>query len=110
MTRQVRGMLFVDYVRMVRGRKDVDWMPHLDGADLHYLSHPIDPAGWYPMETFERLGLAILHEIARGQQEGVRMWGRFQVLSSQKQFPELVAAGFDRDPGVTRQRSGVGQR
>jgi hypothetical protein len=97
MTRQVRGMLFVDYVRMIRGRKDVDWMPYLDGADLAYLSQPIDPTGWYPMETFERLGVAILKEIAHGQQEGVRMWGRFQVMSSQRQFPELVAAGSPRE-------------
>ena len=97
MTRQVRGMLFVDYVRMIRGRKDVDWLPYLDGADLAYLSQPIDPAGWYPMETFERLGVAILKEIAHGQQEGVRMWGRFQVLTSRKQFPELVAEGSPRE-------------
>ena len=90
-------MLFVDYVRMIRGRKDVDWMPYLDGADLAYLSQPIEPAGWYPMETFERLGVAILKEIAHGQQEGVRMWGRFQVLTSRKQFPDLVAEGSPRE-------------
>ncbi|NJR72425.1 MAG: hypothetical protein HC782_05355, partial [Gammaproteobacteria bacterium] len=43
------------------------------------------------METFERLGVAILKEIAHDLQEGVRMWGRFQVLASRKQFPDLVA-------------------
>lgn len=90
-------MLFVDYVRMIRGRKDVDWMPYLDGADLAYLSQPIDPTSWYPMETFERLGVAILKEIAHDLQEGVRMWGRFQVLASRKQFPDLIADGSPRE-------------
>lgn len=90
-------MLFVDYVRMLRGRKEIDWARHLDSSDLVWLTQPIDPAGWYPMESFERMGIAILHEIARGQQEGVRMWGRFQVAPSQRQFPDLLAPGSPRE-------------
>jgi hypothetical protein len=75
--RHVRGILFVDYVRMVRGRKDVEWKKYLEPEDFVVLSQVIDPDGWYSMETFERLGVGILREIAHGQLEGVRMWGRF---------------------------------
>jgi hypothetical protein len=99
--RRVRGFLFVDYVRMVRGRKDVDWGKHLLDSDKACIAQPIDVSGWYPMETFESLGLAILHELAKGQQEGVRMWGRFQVQSALKEFPDLLAKG---DPVETMRR------
>ncbi len=102
--RKVRGVLFVDYVRMVRGRKDVAWSAHLEPQDLVLLSERIDPDGWYAMETFERLGVAILKEIAHGQLEGVRMWGRYQVPGVCKQFPMLLAAG---EPRETLMRFGV---
>lgn len=95
--RNVRGVLFLDYVRMARGKKDVRWGDHLEPEDLMLLAQRIDPEGWYPMPTFERLGVAILREIARGQLEGVRMWGRFQVPSVCKQFPTLLAAGDPRE-------------
>ena len=35
--RQVRGVLFVDYVRMLRSQKKVDWAQHLAATDLAYL-------------------------------------------------------------------------
>jgi hypothetical protein len=95
--RRVRGILFVDYVRMVRGQKSFDWTPYLHPEDLAVISEKIDEKGWYPMETFERLGIAILKEVARGQLDGVRMWGRFQVASVLKLFPTLLAAGEPRE-------------
>ena len=63
--RQVRGVLFVDYVRMLRSKKSVDWSRHLPAQDLQYLQMLIDPDGWYPMATFERMGNAILTTVTR---------------------------------------------
>ena len=97
MAQRVRGILFVDYVRMVRSKKDVDWSKHLTPEDDAILSERIDPHGWYPMATFERLGLAIMSEVARGALDGVRMWGRFQVEAVRKYFPELIAEGDPRE-------------
>ncbi len=97
MADRVRGFLFVDYVRMIRGNKSVDWSKYLEPQDLAIVGSRIDPEGWYPMATFERLGLGILHEVARGSLDGVRMWGRFQVESVKKVFPMLVAEGDPRD-------------
>lgn len=91
--RSVRGLLFVDYVRMVRSSKRVDWSRHLTTHDLTVIGGTIDPAGWYPMETFERLGLGILAEVAHGQLDGVRMWGRFQVQTVIDAYPDLVVEG-----------------
>lgn len=92
-TRNVKGTLFADYVRMIRRRKDVDWSRHLLPDDLAYLDERIDADGWYPMTTFERLGNAILTEIAHGKLEMVHMWGRFSVEPLAEQNPMLVKVG-----------------
>src|SRR4051812_47136846 len=75
--RNVKGVLFADYVRMIRGQKGVDWSAQLAPADLPFLQQRIEPAQWYPMESFERLGVAILRHVALGDMNAVRMWGRF---------------------------------
>jgi hypothetical protein len=51
--RRVKGSLFVDCVRMLRSRADVDWSKHLQPVDLGYLVQRIDREAWYPMATFE---------------------------------------------------------
>jgi len=99
--RKVKGTLFVDYVRMLRGRKDVDWSQRLMPADMAYLSGRIDPDAWYPMETFERMGLAILGTIAGGHLSLVAEWGRGQIDSLCLAHPHLVAKG---DPCETLMR------
>ena len=91
--RQVKGTLFVDYVRMLRGHKGVDWTQHLPPEDIAFLQARIDPAGWYPMDSFERLGNVILKLVARGDLQAVRMWGRFSVDALRFGNPGLVANG-----------------
>jgi hypothetical protein len=100
-SRNVKGVLFADYVRMIRGRKDVDWTRHLPVADLQLVAQRIEPNGWYPMASFERLGNAILREIAQGALEAVRMWGRFSVDQLRAATPQLVSEG---DPVETLMR------
>jgi hypothetical protein len=90
--RRVKGTLFVDYVRMLRTRKDVDWSIHLNSGDVQYLSQRIDPTGWYPMDTFERMGLAILSEIT-ADLELARAWGHSQIDSLSRVHPNLVVPG-----------------
>jgi hypothetical protein len=91
--RQVKGVLFVDYVRMVRSQKGLDWSAHLRPDDLPYLKSHIDPNGWYPMTTFERMGNAILRVIARGNLDVVRMFGRFSVDQLRAAQPMLLSPG-----------------
>jgi hypothetical protein len=91
--RRVKGTLFVDYVRMLRANKGADWSRYLLPADLAYLSQRIDPAGWYPMESFERMGVAILAEVAQGDLSAVRAWGRAQTEWITQTQPDLLAPG-----------------
>ncbi|HEX2687137.1 MAG TPA: hypothetical protein VHN14_10990 [Kofleriaceae bacterium] len=99
--RQVRGVLFVDYVRMLRSQKQVDWTPHLAAEDLSYLQTQIDPAAWYPMATFERMGTAILTTVTRGDLFPVQLWGRHSAAQLRKANPLLLAPN---DPPETLSR------
>ena len=93
---QVKGTLFVDYVRMLRAQKGVDWSRHLTADDLVFLSQRIEPADWYPMETFERMGLAILNEITPNL-DLVRAWGRAQIDWLSQTHANLIAVGDARE-------------
>lgn len=86
---------------MMRGKKDVDWSMLLRPEDLAFLQSRVSLTEWYPMETFERFGNAILAEVALGKLDAVRMWGRFSVDALVAANPNLVAAG---DPVDTMMR------
>ncbi|MEJ7601966.1 MAG: hypothetical protein WKG01_28985 [Kofleriaceae bacterium] len=91
--RHVRGVLFVDYVRMLRSHKAGDWRERLPAEDLMYLTMSIDVDAWYPMATFERMGNEILRTVARGEMFPVQLWGRYQAAALRNAKPELLAAG-----------------
>lgn len=97
MDRRVKGTLFVDYVRMLRSNKSADWSKHLLPEDMSFLVSRIEGEQWYPMETFERMGLAILAEIAHGELETVRAFGRVSIDWLCQQHPMLLAQGDARD-------------
>ena len=50
----------------------------------------IDPDGWYPMATFERMGNAILTTVTRGELFPVRLWGRYSVAQLRTANPMLL--------------------
>jgi hypothetical protein len=89
--RQVRGVLFLDYVRMLRTQKTPMLARHLAETDHAYLTMQIDRDGWYPMEVFERLGGAILEIIAHGQLFPVQLWGRYSATKLHEANPMLLA-------------------
>ncbi len=107
MSRQVKGSLFVDYVRMVKARADVDWRAHLAPDDLPHLEQRIEPGAWYPMATFERLGLAILKAIAGGDVQAARAWGRRSVEPLATMQPGLLV---EKDPRESLMRFQVYRR
>jgi hypothetical protein len=96
-SRHVRGLLFADYVRMIRGRKDVEWWKYLQPDDMRHLVGRVDKDAWYPMDTFERLGVCILRTIAGGQLDAVTMFGRFQLMNVVRAHPNLLAEGEPRE-------------
>jgi hypothetical protein len=89
----------LDYVRMIKAHKQVDW--GLPVEDTRYLGERVDPDGWYPMATFERMGNAILKHIAGGQLIAVHHWGRLSAAQLRAAHPMLLAPG---DPVETINR------
>src|SRR4051794_33551490 len=82
---------------MLRAHKDLDVSQYLEAGDLPYLSMRIEPGGWYPMDTFERFGVAILREIARGDLQLVKHFGRVSLDALCEHYDNLVAAGVPHD-------------
>jgi hypothetical protein len=80
---------------MLRAHKGVDWSPYLMTADMPFLSTRIEPARWNPMDSFERMGVAILREIVRDDLRLVEHFGRVSLDALCKQYDNLVAP---RDP------------
>jgi hypothetical protein len=99
--RHVRGVLFVDYVRMLRSQKQVEWSQHLPAEDLRYLTERIEPDAWYPMASFERMGNQILRTVANGEMFPVRLWGRYSAAKLHQAHPSLLAPN---DPVETLNR------
>jgi hypothetical protein len=99
--RRVRGVLFRDYVRMLRAMKDAPYGNVLTADDLRFLESKIDLDGWYPMESFERLGNAILRFVCRGELFPVQLWGRYSAAPLRTLYPTLVVPG---DPAETLRR------
>jgi hypothetical protein len=93
----VKGTLFIDYVRMLRAHKDVSWAELFAAEDVRYLSERIQLESWYPMATFERMGLAILNVIANGQLELVKEWGRASVDGLRETNGQLLVSGDARE-------------
>jgi hypothetical protein len=99
---QVKGMLFLDYVRMVRANKAVEWQVILDPGDLYCVFEDrIDPAAWYPMSTFERVGNAILEHVGNSDLARVESWGRQSAAQLVTAYPMLLA---EEDPVETINR------
>jgi len=90
--RHVRGRFFAEYVRMIRGRKGVAWERLLGPEDLRWVHVQVEPEGWYPMDVFERLGVAILDGLEGATLDAVRLWGRFSASQYAAERP-LVADG-----------------
>src|SRR5512140_2338950 len=82
---------------MLRAKKDAPLQDYLQPGDLEYLKGHIDPAGWYPMDVYERMGLAILAEIAGKDLALVRDWGRQTIDELVLAQPDLFAFADARE-------------
>jgi hypothetical protein len=78
---------------MLRAFKTVDWSARLPPEDCALIGARIEPETWYPMESFERMGNAILAQVGNNDLQSVRMWGRLQVGALREQNPALVQPG-----------------
>ena len=97
MDHKIKGEFLVDYVRMIKSRKDIDWSQYFTVDDLLFLKKRIVGTEWYPMEPFERMATAIFKEVAHGNVEVVRLWGRMQADELSRTYDSLVRKGNPHD-------------
>ncbi len=76
MSKQVKGSLFVEYVRMIKKNKQIDWNKHLASSEMRFLNQVILPSEWYPFEIYQHYGAAIFQEIADGEPPVACSWGK----------------------------------
>lgn len=78
---------------MIRRKKNVDWEAILPPEDHLYVWSHIVPGDWYPMATFERLGVAILEYLEGASLDAVRLWGRFSANQFDGEARSLIVPG-----------------
>jgi hypothetical protein len=94
---RVKGVLFADYVRMLRAHRDLTWHEYLQPEDRSFVDQDLDPAGWYPMDAFERVGIAMLETIAEGDLGLVREWGRASAAQLAGTVEHVIVPGDPRE-------------
>jgi hypothetical protein len=82
---------------MLRAVKHPELRSQLPADDVALLDSKIDPEEWYPMETFERFGNAILTYVCRGELFPVQLWGRYSAQPLVGLYAGLVVGGNPRE-------------
>ena len=93
----VKGVLFADYVRMLRAHRGRTWREFLAPEDLAFLDQAIDLDTWYAMDSFERFGIAVFQAIAEGDLGLVRDWGRASVARVVGTNEQVLVPGDPRE-------------
>ena len=95
--RYVKGGLIIDYVKMIRSNPQLPWAEHLAPEELEEVQQLILPASWYPLELFQRIGLATFKLIAKENYQVIRLFGRASADRMNAETPGLVSPGRARD-------------
>jgi len=94
---KVKGTMLLDFVKMIRANKNLDWDKYLKAEDWEVINSLVLPAKWYPVDVYKRCSYAAFvllagsnHEAARanGQSMGRRLF--------ENTYKSIVQSG---DPG-----------
>ena len=106
----VKGVLFADYVRMLRANRGRSGNEFLEPEDLPFLHRTIALDEWCPMDSFERLGLAIFQGIAEGDLGPGTPDLRRQVEAHPERLVEIDGELAGGGPGLSLGQSGRGDQ
>ncbi len=73
--RKVKGIVVSDMVRIIRALKDLPWDKYLLPEDFEIIDSMIIPTAWYPIEFYQRTGLAVYRLAAGGNDQLVKDFG-----------------------------------
>jgi len=89
--------VIVDYLKIIRANPDLPWAEHLTPQDLATLNLLILPASWYPIELFQRMGVAIFKLVSREKYSVVHLFGRSLAERMSEGNPGMVSKGRPAD-------------
>jgi hypothetical protein len=76
---QIKGILLVDFARIIRARKDLPWDKYLIEEDMNLIQGKIMPGAWYPIEILERVGYAVFVLVGKGDLKNAWAFGAFTI-------------------------------
>ena len=94
---KVKGILFLESVKMLKKQKDINFDEYLLPQDLPFLNQEIQPSEWYPFDTFERIGVALLKIEGEPDFETILALGQAYVNDVVRSFPSLLCPGDPRE-------------
>lgn len=74
--RMVKGSIVLDFVKMVKKYKNLDWNKYLKPEDWEIINTIVLPSKWYPIDFYKRCSMAAFQLISKGDLEGARSNGR----------------------------------
>ena len=76
---KVKGVMLIDYVRMIRANKGLPWEEYLTKEDMDIVNAKIFPSSWYSVEIMERMGQAVFLLIGKGDLEMAKIFGEITI-------------------------------
>jgi len=95
--RRVKGSVIIDYLKIIRANPDLPWAEHLTPSDLEQLDQMILPSSWYPIDLFERIGIAIFKLVSKDNYDIVHSFGRMVGERINTENPGLVVPDRPND-------------
>jgi hypothetical protein len=95
--RSVKGGVIVDYLKIIRANPSLPWAEHLSAEDLAALDQMVLPASWYPIELFQRMGVAIFKLVSREKYSVVHAFAAALADRMAKENPGMLSAQSPRD-------------
>ena len=103
----IKGTLFSEYVRMIKSSRDLPWDQYLTDEDFKLIEDRILASGWYPLDAYKRMGLAVFKLIAKSNVDAAWNWGRASMEGITKIYKNLLAVDT---PGDAARRFCIIQR
>jgi len=74
--RKCKGSVILDMVKVIRAFKDLPWDEYLEPRDRKIIDSMVIPTEWYPVDSYQRMGLAVYELVAKGNTEALEAFGR----------------------------------
>jgi hypothetical protein len=90
---EVKGTVVMDWVKIVQDNPERDWKRYLKDEDWKIIRDNVLPSAWYPYEFFHRLGYAMFKEMAQGNLEAVRGFGKVNIRNTLQVYRGVLVPG-----------------